>query len=620
MRSAFRIVVSLFAGVLPVFLMPAICSADDSSLPLIPVDVEVVASGKTGNYSYELYSDGLFYMVGFCEEGGGSSIRFSDLDDSLLKQIEYIYFDVSDSDIFLNIYGDPDCKPEDISLYTRDLHGFWNLSFEDFPTVGSISFPDDVSAYKLFFTNVGIKSVDKYSDKVGNRLYLKDCKNIKGIKLDSSLENLAVINCPNLWDVDISGSEIETYNFIDCSGLYRVLLPRSISIIHPNSFKGSTVVTDLTIPDCVKKICNNAFAHCGITDIKIPSSVEIIEDKAFEKCFKLQNVYISSNTVKIAENAFSECSNLRNVSFAGTREEFEKIRVVRYQSSGYAGSDKSIDDVFEGATIRYNVKTGWLKEDGKWCFRNLIGERVKEWNEIDQTWYYFDSDGIMVTGWRFIKYAWYFLDASGRMVTGWKEINGAWYYFSSDGHMFTGWHKIKGIWYYLDENGSMASGWKKIDGEWYHFDSVGRMATGWKSVDGCWYLFGNNGKMTTGWKQIGGSWFYLNDSGIMTTGWKKLDGHWYYFDSSGAMVIGWKQLSGNWYYFKKSGAMAAGEYCEGYWINSDGTWTYKPVATWHQDSKGWWFGDSDGWYAKSRLLTINGKVYNFDANGYCTNP
>ena len=640
MRSACRFVVLVFAGVLAVFLMSAICSADDSSLPLIPVDVEVVTSGKTGNYSYELYSDGLFYMVGFCEEGGDSNIKFSDLDDSLLKQIEYIYFDVSDSDVTLNIYGDPDCEPTDISFYSRSSKGFWNLSFENFPTVGSVSFPNDVNAFRLFFTNVGIKSVDKYSDKVTNRLYIKDCNNIKGIKLDSSLENLAVINCPNLWDVDISGSKIETYNFTNCSGLYRVLLPKTNKTIYPNSFKGSTTITDLTIPDCVSKISNNAFTKCGITDIKIPSGVEIIEDKAFENCFKLRNIYISSNTVQIAENAFTGCSALKNVSFAGTREEFEKIRVVRYQSSGYVDSDMSIDDVFDGVTIRYNVKTGWIKEDGQWCYRNLVGERVREWNEIGQSWYYFDSDGFMVTGWRQIKFGWYFFDASGKMVTGWKQIDGNWYCFTEYGVMLKGWQKINYVWYYLGENGAMAVGWKKIDGEWYNFDSVGRMATGWKCVNGAWYLFSQNGKMITGWKQFNGSWFYLDLSGVMATGWKnvgadwyyfessgamvtgwkKINSDWYYFDLTGAMVTGWKKISGNWYYFKNTGVMAAGEYCEGYWINPDGTWTYKDVATWHQDSNGWWFGDTTGWYAKSRSLTINGKSYNFDSNGYCTNP
>ena len=66
--------------------------------------------------------------------------------------------------------------------------------------------------------------------------------------------------------------------------------------------------------------------------------------------------------------------------------------------------------------------------------------------------------------------------------------------------------------------------------------------------------------------------------------------------------------------------MAAEEYRDGYWLNSDGSWTYKYKASWRQDSKGWWYGDDSGWHAKSGSIKINGKKYNFDANGYCTNP
>ena len=103
----------------------------------------------------------------------------------------------------------------------------------------------------------------------------------------------------------------------------------------------------------------------------------------------------------------------------------------------------------------------------------------------------------------------------------------------------------------------------------------------------------------------------------MQTGWKKSGGKWYYLDpTSGWMVTGWKQISGKWYYFKTSGIMAANEYCKGYWLNSDGTWTYKPKASWKHNAKGWWYGDTAGWYAKNQTLTIDDKSYTFDKAGY----
>ena len=94
----------------------------------------------------------------------------------------------------------------------------------------------------------------------------------------------------------------------------------------------------------------------------------------------------------------------------------------------------------------------------------------------------------------------------------------------------------------------------------------------------------------------------------------------YFSTEDGAAVTGWQEIDGVYYYFKSSGAMAANEYCQGYWLGSNGKWTYQYKATWRKDRKGWRYGDSTGWYAKNESFMIDGKVYYFDADGYCTNP
>ena len=101
----------------------------------------------------------------------------------------------------------------------------------------------------------------------------------------------------------------------------------------------------------------------------------------------------------------------------------------------------------------------------------------------------------------------------------------------------------------------------------------------------------------------------------MQKDWKKIGGKWYYLGTDGVMQTGWV-LSGKYYYYlKKDGTMAANEYCQGYWLNKDGSWTYKRKATWRKDKTGWWFGDGK-WYAKSTTLTIDGKQYSFNSKGY----
>ena len=182
------------------------------------------------------------------------------------------------------------------------------------------------------------------------------------------------------------------------------------------------------------------------------------------------------------------------------------------------------------------------------------------------------------------------------------------------------WVRSGNNWSYYDKNGNKVTGWYKVDSTWYYFDSKGVMQTGWLKSGTAWYYLGSNGSMCTGWQKISNIWYYFNSSGVMVTGWQKIGNAWYFFDGGGAMKTGWLKNGGVWYYLKADGAMAASEYCEGYWLNADGSWKYPYKAEWKTDSKGKYFMDSSGWYAKNCSLKIDGKVYKFNAAGYCTNP
>ncbi|MBR0086418.1 MAG: N-acetylmuramoyl-L-alanine amidase family protein [Lachnospiraceae bacterium] len=180
-----------------------------------------------------------------------------------------------------------------------------------------------------------------------------------------------------------------------------------------------------------------------------------------------------------------------------------------------------------------------------------------------------------------------------------------------------GWkHNSSGWWYQRADGTYPVSQWEKISGKWYHFDSKGYMQTGWQKFGTSWYYLGTDGAMKTGWQKVNGSWYYMNDKGVMQTGWLKLGSNWYYMSSGGVMQTGWKKIGNVTYFFKPDGAMAAREWWDGYYLNQDGSWTYKYRARWVHNNKGWWYGDDSGWYAKSATVRIDGKSYTFDAAGY----
>jgi hypothetical protein len=118
---------------------------------------------------------------------------------------------------------------------------------------------------------------------------------------------------------------------------------------------------------------------------------------------------------------------------------------------------------------------------------------------------------------------------------------------------------------------------------------------------------------------VKGKWY--NQNGTCTykyTGsWKKNKKGWWFEDTSGWYPKNqWQKIDGKWYYFKADGFMAAGEWVKGYWLNDNGTWTYKPKGSWKQNAKGWWYETTTGWYPKNMWQKIDGKWYYFNARGY----
>ena len=195
----------------------------------------------------------------------------------------------------------------------------------------------------------------------------------------------------------------------------------------------------------------------------------------------------------------------------------------------------------------------------------------------------------------------YIIEIVKSTINGWVMTeDGNWLYYKN-GELAKGWLQVGSTWYYMDpDTGVMQTGWLEEDGKWYYLKPTGAMAIGWLSIDGKWYYFGSSGAMVTGWFKDGGKWYFCGPTG--------------------AMVTGWFQYGKTWYFMKSDGSMASNEYCRGYWLNSSGAWTYQYKADWKKDSKGWYYQDSTGWYARSCDLTIDGKSYNFNAAGYCTNP
>ncbi|MCR4557334.1 MAG: leucine-rich repeat protein [Saccharofermentans sp.] len=524
----------------------------------VSANADVIETGGDDDYCYTLYSDGLLEVV--CET---DKVDLEKISKASLEKAKSLSMDFSgcDGEYFSVSCNKSYCNISTFKFICSDgqtVNGISILGFPKFTgAAGSVILPGNCDIGYLSVEDSYVSSVDFLKGLNTEGFAFYNCNQLETVTVSGKYESCSVLECDKLTKVDLRGCTRMTACQINKNKeLTELYYPDSLLVVAYGSCLNNPKLTDVKIPDSVVQIQDYAFAQTGLKSVTIPDGVMRIGYYSFAGT-SLDTVYIPATVNRIDAKAFIGCS-IKTVNFGGTQAQFEKIWI-----SNGSSSSVPIYNIFGDAKINFD-KT-----------------KKSVWVEGGNKWFYFDDKGLMATGW--------------------KSINGSRYLF--------------------DENdGVMLQNWQQSGKKWYYLGIDGAMKTGWVSVGGVWYYLGSDGAMRLGWQNIGGTWYYFDNNGAMKTGWQSISGTWYYFVPSGAMATGWKQIGSNWYFFKAGGAMAAGEYCNGYWLNSNGTWTYQYKAKWTKDSKGWWFGDSTGWYAKNQSLKIDGKVYNFNANGYCTNP
>ena len=152
----------------------------------------------------------------------------------------------------------------------------------------------------------------------------------------------------SLKSVTVTGGNILSRAFYNCTGLTGVTIGNSVTSIGDFAFSGCTGLTNITIPGSVTSIGNYAFYGCtGLTSIivdegntkyhsagnclietatktlilgcntsVIPTdgSVTSIGDYAFYKCTGLTSVTIGNGVTSIGNYAFSDCTGLTSVT------------------------------------------------------------------------------------------------------------------------------------------------------------------------------------------------------------------------------------------------------------------------------------------------------------------
>ena len=102
-------------------------------------------------------------------------------------------------------------------------------------------------------------------------------------------------------------AEIGDEAFADCSQLASITLPLGLQKISNRMFTNCTSLTSITIPAAVTELGTEAFFTSGLVSITIPSTVSMLGSSAFRGCQSLEHMDIQANVTAIPDYFAQEC-------------------------------------------------------------------------------------------------------------------------------------------------------------------------------------------------------------------------------------------------------------------------------------------------------------------------
>ena len=108
----------------------------------------------------------------------------------------------------------------------------------------------------------------------------------------------------------------------DLSMLTQISLPNTLKKIGFRAFAG-TNIQEIDIPNSVTEISNYAFQDSALTSVTWPKGTKVLETSVFERCENLVEVVLPEGVTEIGFAAFRSCRNLSSVTIPSTLKVIE---------------------------------------------------------------------------------------------------------------------------------------------------------------------------------------------------------------------------------------------------------------------------------------------------------
>ena len=220
------------------------------------------------------------------------------------------------------------------------LEGLINIKDNAFNTTAleEIVIPDTVASIggSAFYNCESMTSL-KLSSNVrflGENAFGKDIL-LNNVKIPKSLNECQLsfsqegpfANCSNLSDVEFEQeiTKIPKGLFGSCTGLTQITIPDTVISIDQEAFARCVNLQNITFDNNLKSIGNGAFGRCNsLTQIVIPDAVQTIGTTTFSNCEKLKEVKMPKACTYVSEAMFQNCTSLNNITFSDNTTEISQ--------------------------------------------------------------------------------------------------------------------------------------------------------------------------------------------------------------------------------------------------------------------------------------------------------
>ena len=216
------------------------------------------------------------------------------------------------------------------SLEQINQFAFFNCTNLKNINIGNnLQYIGDSAFYNCEQANINIPDDNKIKYFRKNCFY--NCKKLKSFKFYEFTESIyeyAFSKCESLTEIDISNDdiEIEYSAFAECINLTKLSIPKIPPFRVLGYYFGNNT----------NENCESVYQ--GDKYYRIPKTLKTIilkndkyvVDDCFFNCSMIENITIPKSVNSIGENAFKNCTNLKNIYYCGTIDDWVKIRKNSY--------------------------------------------------------------------------------------------------------------------------------------------------------------------------------------------------------------------------------------------------------------------------------------------------